>query len=142
MISLFEYWMKWVRFVKGMSESNELKMALFGERIPDTLIKLCSTLEDEVDIYELTVSSEEENILVEKLSSNSISNHVQKEWAPQESPEKREKKTQTNKVAKKEGNENFVDVPLTSFFFKMGKLSEGELTRFIELESELEEMNL
>lgn len=112
---------KWEQFTSAFAKHSKISVAVFGEKIPASALKVFS-LEEEFKVFELFYVSEENKVFVKDLSKK------RKEIAPEI----------------KAPAENFVkqDASLSSFFYKMGKLSEEELSRFLDMESDLNQMNL
>lgn len=131
LVSLFQLKLKWEHFLKNLDKGNQVTLVILGERIPDALVKLCASVKEEVLIYEL-IFAEEEKVWVRELST------LERDSAG-------EKMTFSSPVTQpNQSSSEFLsghDVSLTSYFYKMGKLSEEELTRFLELESDLYRRN-
>ncbi|MBI4399000.1 MAG: hypothetical protein HY586_07715 [Candidatus Omnitrophica bacterium] len=115
----------WSNFVSGFDAQNHIATAIFAKEIPSSILKLFSQ-DSSVRLFELTLQDEEQTLFVKEKTEN------------HSSPEKKKIKSEIA-PPKSAGPEGAVrqEAAFSSFFYKMGKLSEEELTRFVELEADL-----
>ncbi len=152
LLPLLEFKVKWQHLVIGLEQSNETRLVIVGERISAGLIQTCSSIEDKIEIFELTLSQKEDRVLVEECLKKNLDSALEQdihnqntqeyeEVAPLNQPVERESQQHEN-VSADESSIKASDISLTSFFYKMGRLTESELASFMELESDLHQMNL
>jgi len=126
-LSLMEMKVKWQHFLKTMDPSFCPQLVIFGQHIPDALAKLCASLKDQIQIYEVIFFDHDQRILIrdpfaakEKASEPRL--------RPKEEPRKALPVNRDTELS------------ITSFFYKMGKLSESELSSFLDMEQELKHL--
>ncbi|MBI4972178.1 MAG: hypothetical protein HZC17_10200 [Candidatus Omnitrophica bacterium] len=118
---LLETKAKWEQFSRTFAKDCQVNLAVFGEKIPDAVVKILR-IEEGARAFELFFIPEDNKVFVKDLIAR------RKDMIP-------EVKYQSENVLKQ-------DTSLTSFFYKMGKLSEEEISKFLELESDLNQMGL
>jgi len=139
MTALLEFKVKWQHFVESLGQENEIIICILGQEIPQAVIEMGKALDIPVDILELIVSKNDDCVMVQQWmkKSHAFPNPVvkpvvdKKKVVPpnQKLPQKEEVSVEKNNA-----------ISLTSFFYKMGKLSEGELEDFLELEEKVKKI--
>ncbi|GEM_PF-2776782 len=135
---------RWSQFINSMDPSYQAVLTVIGEKIPSGALKLFS-LEPGVRAFELIASDTLDSLFVREVTLDSLNVPAagsgvyrrQDESSSREKP--RESVMQEMPI---NSGESFLkqDTQLSSFFYKMGKLSEEELARFLDMESDLDRL--
>ena len=114
---LFQMKAKWECWVKSFNEQNETVMLILGERVPGFLLSVFASVKG-VRIFDLVFLSEENKLVVKELGAPEENVKRERESAPKG------------------------DVSLSSFFYKLGRLSVDELSEFIDVEADFQKGNV
>lgn len=150
---LFQFKAKWEQFIKTFERQNRVVLVLLAERFPDSFLRF-NTRPDEMQLFEIVYLETAERLFVKELTSEDREEEVPRVEVPRKYHAFRSSKNElgTENSVSSSGLEGQAEAArkeikslesplkqnatLASFFYKMGKLSEEELARFLDLETD------